>query len=187
MFLSCCCSFILTLKFFCSCSSASCVRMALGTADVRESATPEAQQRRAAAVVAGRQSDGDKDKRRVPSNFVCINSWLRKLSLRTPAGVRACPDSRVICASARLKDSAGICRTDLERTCPSKLEGVYEYTALVERWYDDGLYASFPDIRVTGVEAATIEDVTRDLKVITLKHIAMHALHCCQPLPPLHY
>ncbi len=48
----------------CSCSSACCTPSALGTADVRASATSQAQQR-GATVVAGRQSDEDKDKRHV--------------------------------------------------------------------------------------------------------------------------
>lgn len=53
--------------------------MALGTADVRASTPCEAQQR-AAPVFAGRQSDEDEDKRRVPLSFYFLQRWLRKLS-----------------------------------------------------------------------------------------------------------
>lgn len=72
----------------------------------------------------------------------------------------------------------------MERTCPSNLEGVYVYIALVFR-VDEGIFALCPDVRLNGVVAPTIEDLKQALKVMTLKHSTVDALCCQQAVSPL--
>ncbi|CAL8462182.1 g1713 [Coccomyxa elongata] len=120
-----------------SCSSASCVSTALRSADVRVSASPEAQQR-VATIVAGRQSDEDKDK-----------------------------------------------RTALERTCPSNLEGVYVYIALVAK-LDEDFFGTFPDVPINGALAPTIEDLKQKLKERLLMY-AEEVVLGNFPVPPARF